>query len=268
MNLHKTTSIFCTIVLALVLSACATPGGGTNQPQATPSTTTPAAGGERLEGTSWALVSLGKPGEETPVIEGSNVTMEFEDGGQVSGAGGCNSYGGKYNANNGVLTFEDITSTLMACADEQITAQETRYLQALKTAGRYSVDENRLSILYENDQSVLNFEQMAGGSTTSNQSPVITDANLMPTGADEKRYTLTAEAGQTITVEITSDGAPLSLTITSPSGIERFPELTQVNGSYEINHTFTASETGEYRLTLTKADQTPSTNYTATVMVQ
>ena len=282
MNLQKTIPIVCLIVFALVLSACAPTGESAGQPQATPNMMTPAVGqtpqaesptsspasGESLEGTHWALVSLGKPGEETPVIEGSNVTLEFEDDGQVGGSGGCNSYSGQYQVDGNTIAFPEVVSTLMACADEQITAQETRYLQALGTTGRYTIADDRLSIMYDNDQNVLNFVQMAAPSTTSTQLPVIKDANLMPNGADKKQYTLTAETGQTITIKITSDGAPLSLTITTPSGVQRFPEVTQGDGGFQINHTFSANETGDYRMMLAKADQTPGTNYTATFMVQ
>lgn len=169
------------------------------------------------------------------------MTLEFGEDGQVGGSGGCNSYGGKYRAEGETLTFGEIESTLMACADGQVTTQESRFLQALGNAGTFLRTENRLSIFFDNNQSVLNFEPLSASSTLA---PVVSDANLMPSGPDEKQYMLPAEAGQTITVEVTSDGVPLSLTIKTPSGIERFPELIQDGSGFRISHSFVASETG------------------------
>jgi heat shock protein HslJ len=56
-------------------------------------------------------VSFGKTDAETPVIEGSSITLEFAANGQVSGAGGCNSYSGTVETQANTLTFKDITST-------------------------------------------------------------------------------------------------------------------------------------------------------------
>jgi hypothetical protein len=79
-----------------------------------------------------------------------------------------------------------------------------------------------------------------------------------------KQFVMRAEAGQTMTVDIFSDDVPLSMTITAPNGMQRIPEMFPVEGGgYRIGHEFTLPESGDYLVTLTKADQTPSTNYTA-----
>ena len=271
MNRRKPISILYHVALALALAACGSAGGNTVQPRATP--TSPPVSEERLSGTRWVLVSLGEPEEETPAIKGSNVVLEFKDKGQVSGSGGCNSYGGQYQVEGNRIAFREIVSTLMACAEQAITNQETQYLQALGATSRFNLSDNRLSIYYDNDKSVLNFIDMPDLSATPSptaptHSSNISDAGLIPSGPDEKRYALTAEVGQTITIEINSDGAPLSLTITSPGGAQQFPEVQQTGSSFQISHTVRASETGDYQLTLTKADHTPSTNYTAIFVVQ
>ncbi len=262
MNKQKFQLTLWFVVFTLVISACAPSGGNPGQPQATADG--PSAGGESLAGTRWTLVSLGAPGNEVPVIEGSNVNLEFEDGGQAGGSGGCNSYSVQYQVAEKRIAFLEVVSTLMACDDPAVTNQEAQYLQALRSASRFTIAGDTMSILYDNDQHVLNFVRMAA----STQPQVVSDAGMIPTGPDEKQYTLPAQAGQTITIEITSDGAPLSLTITSPSGVQRFPELSQAGGGFLINHTFSASESGDYQMALAKADQTPSTNYTATFTVR
>ena len=44
-------------------------------------------------------------------------------------------------------------------------------------------------------------------------------------------------------------------------GAERFPETVPANGGYRVIHSFVLTESGDYLITLTKADHTPSTNY-------
>jgi heat shock protein HslJ len=112
-----------------------------------------------LVNTQWKLVSFGEPGSEKPVIEGSPITIEFTEGGQAGGSAGCNSYGGTYTVQDDMLQFGEIVSTLMACADQAVMEQEQQYLQALNTAGQFTVINDTLTIWYEDDKGVLNFER-------------------------------------------------------------------------------------------------------------
>jgi heat shock protein HslJ len=147
------------LVLAFTLAACA--------PITVPATPTPLAPtppvdappgiADDLVGTQWMLVSYGTLGAETPVVEGSEVTLAFQEDGQAVGFGGCNSYGGPYVAEDGVLSFGEVVSTLVACLDEQVMEQEQQYFQALQTAGQYELAADRLTIYYDGGQGVLNF---------------------------------------------------------------------------------------------------------------
>jgi heat shock protein HslJ len=83
--------------------------------------------------------------------------LNFESEGQVSGNGGCNSFAGSYEVQGSQLVFTDIVSTLVACADEALTAQEQQYVGALQTAGEFEVTGDQLTINYDNNQGVLNF---------------------------------------------------------------------------------------------------------------
>ena len=49
-----------------------------------------------LADTKWKLVSFGQPGAETPVIDGSTITLEFDAVGQAGGSGGCNAYSAQF----------------------------------------------------------------------------------------------------------------------------------------------------------------------------
>jgi heat shock protein HslJ len=133
-------------------------------PQATPEPveppvepTLPPNEATNLAGTQWTLASMGRPGSETPVVAGSAVTLQFEADGQAGGSGGCNSYGGQYEVQDNTISFSQVMSTLMACADESVNQQEQQYFQALQTAGRFEVAGNQLTIWFNSDQGVLNF---------------------------------------------------------------------------------------------------------------
>ena len=125
------------------------------------------AGGEEAGNlavpSQWKLVSFGKTDAETPIIEGSSITLEFTGNGEVSGSGGCNSYGGEYEAQGNTLTFKDITSTLKACANQQVTEQEKQYFEALRAAGKFEITGDNLTIWYEDGQSKLNFAKETSG---------------------------------------------------------------------------------------------------------
>jgi heat shock protein HslJ len=110
-----------------------------------------------LAGTQWQLVSYGAPGAETPVISGGAITLAFEVGNQVSGNGGCNGYSGMYTVAGTTITFSDVVSTMMACADSAVTQQEQLYFEALRLAVSFERVGNQLTIFYGKGQ--LNFVQ-------------------------------------------------------------------------------------------------------------
>ena len=109
-----------------------------------------------LENTHWSLVAFGAPGGEQP-IAGSNITLLMANG-QAGGFGGCNSYGGAYQVDGGMISFEQITSTLIACADASVTEQEQRYFQALESVSRFERMDNFLQLMDDTGAPVLTFE--------------------------------------------------------------------------------------------------------------
>lgn len=93
-------------------------------------------------------------------------------------------------------------------------------------------------------------------------------SGILPSGLAMKQYMLSANAGQTITININGEDVPIGLTITSPSGNQRFTETSLAGGSYRASITYTLAEAGEYLIMLTKADHTPGTYYTADIIIQ
>ncbi len=104
----------------------------------------PTLGG--LAGT-WRLVQYGDPNAPTAVIEGSEITLTFETSG-LNGNGGCNGYGGSFVFEGTTLTVSDVISTLMACADDTVTAQEAAYFAALGSVTGFQVGDATLQLFY------------------------------------------------------------------------------------------------------------------------
>lgn len=88
----------------------------------------------------WRLISL----NGAPVLEGGQLTIEFKKGDQVSGASGCNSFGGGYQLSGASLDFSNLAMTLMACADAGVMQQESAYLAALEAVDTIEVGETSL----------------------------------------------------------------------------------------------------------------------------
>jgi heat shock protein HslJ len=119
--------LVCIGLLAMALAGCAAVGGG---------------GGDALDGTAWRLIGI----DGRPPLAGSQVTAAFAAG-QVSGGGGCNSYGGSVQAVDGRLTVRDLASTAMACLTPPgVMEQEAVVLGLLVAAERYELSGGRLVI--------------------------------------------------------------------------------------------------------------------------
>ncbi len=104
--------------------------------------------------------------------------------------------------------------------------------------------------------------QFAAGAVSAQRS------SLLPSGPGIKQYVLTANAGQSMTVDATSDGAPLSMTIEEPGGNRQIPEMQRTANGYTIGRQFSTPAAGEYVVTLQKGDHTPSTNVNITFTIE
>jgi heat shock protein HslJ len=172
MTIAKRLAYFGLGILVLAVAACAaatesipdTGGGPTPGPETPVVSSEQPGAGDALANTRWRLVSFGEPGAETPVVAGSTVTLEFEADGRVGGSGGCNSYGGQYQVQDGAVSFGELVSTLMACTDERLMQQEQQYLAALQSAGQFELAGRRLTIRYAGGRGALNFEVAAAAS--------------------------------------------------------------------------------------------------------
>ena len=129
MNYRTKLSVTLLVLLAIGLVACK---GGT----------------VAFEDKEWVLESYGEPGNVQSVIEGTEITATFDSAEhEVIGSAGCNSYFGDYEVNNNQLSIPVLANTEIACLEpEGVMDQEQQYLQALRLAESYDIEDGKLHI--------------------------------------------------------------------------------------------------------------------------
>lgn len=105
-------------------------------------------GAVAFEDKEWVLESYGEPGNVQSVIEGTEITADFDSAKhEVSGSAGCNSYFGDYQVDKNELSIPVLASTEMACLEpEGVMDQEQQYLQSLGLAESYEIEDGKLRI--------------------------------------------------------------------------------------------------------------------------
>jgi heat shock protein HslJ len=126
----KSRRLAAALILApLILVACSDDGGTSSGASTDPAD---------LAGT-WTLDAASLGSLAADASSGTNVTVVFADG-QASGASGCNTFIGSYEAtDDGSLKFGPLASTMMAC-EAPLMAVETAYLGALDKVSAFAVD--------------------------------------------------------------------------------------------------------------------------------
>jgi putative lipoprotein len=96
-----------------------------------------------IKGTTWRLSSLGSEDAAAGVV--STLTFD-DDNNNISGKGGCNSFGGKASFDGAKLKIADVFSTMMACEQPKME-QEAAFLAALAKVASYTVEGGTLILL-------------------------------------------------------------------------------------------------------------------------
>jgi heat shock protein HslJ len=104
-----------------------------------------AASASDLDGTSWMLQSYGKPSDLIPVIENTNIPVDFAEG-VISGSTGCNAFEGTYEVEGDALTIHYETSPGPRCDLSSIVEQEQMFLSLIVKAESYAIDGDTLTI--------------------------------------------------------------------------------------------------------------------------
>jgi heat shock protein HslJ len=114
-----------------------------------------------LAGSSWRVVSIA--GRPLPAVP--DVTLAFTAS-DVSGAGGCNSFGGTYTFDpaTGALRFGPLISTKRACVEAARNEVEAAYFTALRDVASARIDpDGRLSLLGSGAELILAVGPQADG---------------------------------------------------------------------------------------------------------
>jgi heat shock protein HslJ len=126
----------------LILSACAEHGSSPS-----------------LAGSSWKLVSYGAAQNQTAATAGIQTNLDFGTDGNVNGNMGCNTFGGKYEVNNGAILFSQIASTLKACPEPQMTQEGTAF-QVMDGSVRFEVEGDTLTIHAADSANAIKLSRM------------------------------------------------------------------------------------------------------------
>jgi len=154
--------------------------------------------------TWWTLVSLAREnGTQTPVLDGTSVTVTFSAEGSLGGSAGCNHYSADYTVDGATLTIEPAIRTEMYCNEpEGLMEQEDRYLALLTDVASYRIENDRLILADSEGADLLVFEKAVPKSDL----PLVgTDWVLdsYSTGGDAISSVI---AGATVTANFAADG--------------------------------------------------------------
>lgn len=104
-------------------------------------------------GTAWVLESGTLDGAAVPIVDGSPITLTFDEE-AIGGTAACNSYFGGYTISGSEISFTDIGHTMMACSDE-VNASESAYLQALALVDAFTSTDDSLTLTGEGAELVF-----------------------------------------------------------------------------------------------------------------
>lgn len=125
--------MFAVAILGLCIALAACAGPSATSPGGRASS---AAVGDPLDGTAWALVTMG----DQPVPASSTATIAFAAG-TASGASGCNTFTGAGKIDGPSIKIGPLVSTRMACPGA-VMAFEQVYVIALEGVATWAVPQD------------------------------------------------------------------------------------------------------------------------------
>jgi heat shock protein HslJ len=127
------------IVTMIIFAASSTPPAALTQP-------------------TWTLTQLVVDGQEQALSPTHSATLHFgAHDGQVSGSGGCNTFGASYSLHGNQVQFGALRSTLIGCLDPVVAGQESHYFQALPRVQTYQIVGTTLTLRGDSDRVQLTF---------------------------------------------------------------------------------------------------------------
>ncbi len=186
------------VVLAAAAGACgdSDPPAGDTEPPAGDAGS-PATEAD-LEGRTLIATGVTEDGTERPLVEGTELRIDFSEPGMIGVTAGCNSMGGAYTLEDGTLVAADMASTMMAC-DQALMDQDAWIADLLAEGVEVGVDGD--TVTFTGGATVI---------TLADRETVSPDLSLTGTTwtLDEIRDTdSVSSVGVTATLTIDDDGA-------------------------------------------------------------
>lgn len=111
-----------------------------------------AAFAQEFPGGRWLAEEISGSGVD-PAVQS---TLEFTDGGEAGGSGGCNRYRSEARIDGTTISFGAIAATRMACAAPAME-QEQRFFEALGKAASWRQEDDRLLLLDDGGSVAMRF---------------------------------------------------------------------------------------------------------------
>jgi heat shock protein HslJ len=138
--MRTTPALIALLVAALGFAACG--NDDTDSPRTDPPTT--GAPSLDLDGRTFLSTDITDDGAPKTLVAGTRIRLGFADG-ALSVSAGCNSGGGDYTINDGVLVVDAIAMTEMACDDDRM-AQDDWMLAVLGDSPAVALDGDTLTL--------------------------------------------------------------------------------------------------------------------------
>lgn len=140
--IRRATGLFGAAIALIAFSACGSDdSGNAAATTAAPADVTAApAGAGNLDGRGFVSTSV----EGNELVEGTRVSIDFEDGRLAMNAG-CNTSFGAYSVTDGTLTGGPFAQTMMFCGDE-LSAQDAWLVKLLESSPEVTLDGDALTL--------------------------------------------------------------------------------------------------------------------------
>jgi heat shock protein HslJ len=111
-----------------------------------------------IRGIEWHL-NLYKTEQNTleAPLNDRKITLLFSSDGKITGHSGCNMYFGNYQFDLNSIIIKELSSTAMACLQNQIMEQENIFLKDLRNVRGYEVTASELNLKDQNGDKLLVF---------------------------------------------------------------------------------------------------------------
>jgi heat shock protein HslJ len=155
------------VIAALIIIACVVCTGGAFASFITPPVTeTGRISDYSLTTTGWNLISYENGNSMIPLINGSEITLKFNNDGSITGSGGINHLFGSYTRSGTMITFGAIGSTEMA-GPEPMMEQESTYFRLLDSVRSFQITGDILELSDVTGHTILTYKADNSGNTGS-----------------------------------------------------------------------------------------------------